>query len=328
VPERSEFPTFSIICAAFQAKETVGRAVASVLAQTRADWELVVCDDGSSDATAATARQAAGDDARVTVFSQANAGPGAARNAAAARARGEFLVVLDADDEMRPHYLDSMALLASKMPGCDIYSCNALVRDSDGTESTWLPADTAPVPIQLTLADMLSRNRIFVMATVRTAAFERAGGFDASSAVEDYDLWLRILASGGCHAYTPAVQCVYHRRRDAASAAAARQWEATADLLARYAQDPALSPRERSRAEGGVRRYRGMATLARLAEDGAPDLDRSGAFAALAGYRSLSKRAAGALLAALSPRLFARVVGGRRRRALERRYGDDRGTRG
>jgi len=327
-------PTFSVICAAFQAEDTMARAVASVLAQTRGDWELIVCNDGSVDHTARAALAAADGDPRVTVFSQSNAGPAAARNAAAARARGPFLVVLDADDEMLPGYMRSMAALIELAPDRDIYSCNALVRDPDGSESTWLPRGSTPAPVELTLDDMVRRNRIFVMAAVRSSAFERAGGFDPDSAVEDYDLWLRILASGGRHAYTPKVLSVYHRRADAASAYASRQWDATAELLERYARDPALSPHTRTGAERGAKRYRGMAVLSRLAEEPAAASDASSApltrrqaYAALAGYEGIVKRAAGAVLVTASPRLFARVAGRRRASSLKRRYGDGGGAR-
>ena len=63
-------PRFSVLMAAFQAEATVARAVRSVLAQTRDDWELIVIDDGSADSTAERVRAAAAGDSRVRVLVQ------------------------------------------------------------------------------------------------------------------------------------------------------------------------------------------------------------------------------------------------------------------
>ena len=321
-------PTFSILCAAYQAEDTIGRAVRSVLAQTVADWEMIVCDDGSTDGTGQVALQAAAGDGRVCVIRQDNAGPGAARNTAAAEARGEYCCILDSDDEILPYYLATMAQLIETAPDRDIYSCNARVVDPGGAESLWdgSGAGARSRESSLALSALLERNRIFVMATVRAGTFAGAGGFDESSAVEDYDLWLRILASGGTHAYTPETLGVYHRRADATSASAADQWHATSRLLERYARDGSLSHRERDIAAHSARRYEAMAGLARIDPEAKAHATRAESYAMLAAYEGLPKRAAGAALITLSPRLFARVVGNRRQTALQSRYGNGSGA--
>lgn len=85
------------------------RAVASVTGQTRPDWELIIADDGSSDATPALARKMAEADPRIRLLAAPGRGPrgaAAARNRAIAVARGRYLAFLDADDEWLPEKLD------------------------------------------------------------------------------------------------------------------------------------------------------------------------------------------------------------------------------
>ena len=315
-------PFLSILCAAYRAEGTVGRAVHSVLAQTDGDFELLVCDDGSDDGTAEAAARAAAGDGRVTVIRQENAGTGAARNALAALARGEFLCVLDADDEMLPGYLATMREVIGHAPAHDIYACNAWCVDPNGERSLWHVDRDPDLTLQLRLIDMLRSNGIFVMASVRASTFHRAGGFDPAAGAEDYDLWLRILAAGGTHLYTPAVLGVYHRSPGSLSAGASSQWEATAEILREYATDIRLGAGEREVAAASARRYAAMATLARIQETGEDRMTRAQAFASLAAFEAPVKRITGAMLAAVSPRLYARVVAGRRRAELSRRYAE------
>ena len=320
--ETGRRPFLSILCAAYRAEGTVGRAVRSALAQSDGDFELLVCDDGSDDDTAEAAIRAAAGDERVTVIRQENAGPGAARNALAALARGEFLCVLDADDEMLPDYLATMRDVIGQASGHDTYACNAWCVDPNGERSLWHPDRDPDLTLRLRPIDLLRSNGIFVMAAVRASTFHRVGGFDPAAGVEDYDLWLRIMAAGGTHLYTPAILGVYHRSPGSLSAGAAAQWEATAKMLASYARDTRLGAAEREVAAASARRYAAMATLARIQETGDHRLTRSQAFASLAAFESAGRRWLGAMLAALSPRLYARVVAGRRRTELARRYAE------
>lgn len=322
VNETGHTPFLSILCAAYRAEDTVGRAMRSALAQSDGDFELLVCDDGSDDGTAEVAVRAAEGDERVTVVRQVNAGPGAARNALAAIARGEFLCVLDADDELLPDYLATMREVIGQASDRDIYACNAWCVDPSGQRSLWHADRDPDITLRLRLIDLLRSNGIFVMAAVRASTFHRVGGFDPAAGVEDYDLWLRIMAAGGTHLYAPVVLGVYHRSPGSLSAGAAAQWEATAEILRAYATDTRLSADEREVAAASARRYAAMATLARIQETGDRRMTRAQAFASLAAFESAGRRWLGAMLATFSPRLYARVVAGRRRTELARRYAE------
>jgi glycosyltransferase involved in cell wall biosynthesis len=92
-------PRFSVIIPAFNSEATLSRAVESVLAQTYTDYEVIVVNDGSTDATAALIERLR-KDSEIKAVSQDNAGVSAARNAGASIAQGEWLIFLDADDEL------------------------------------------------------------------------------------------------------------------------------------------------------------------------------------------------------------------------------------
>jgi len=95
---RAAAPSISVVIPAYNAATTLAQTLACVRAQTFTDFEVIVVDDGSADATCQIARDFAHKDARFRLVCQANAGVAAARNAGLALARGEFIAPLDADD--------------------------------------------------------------------------------------------------------------------------------------------------------------------------------------------------------------------------------------
>ena len=105
-PAGAGAPRFSVVIPTLNRAGVLANAMRSVLAQTYADLELIIVDDGSTDDTAAVVG-AIGDD-RVRYQPQPRSGVSAARNAGAAAARGEFLVFLDSDDELEPVALEVM----------------------------------------------------------------------------------------------------------------------------------------------------------------------------------------------------------------------------
>lgn len=102
-------PVFSIVMPVYNAAPYLPAALASVRTQTFTEWELILVDDGSKDGSGALCDQAAQDDARVRVVHlRENAGASAARNAGMDAARGEYLMFLDADDEMDGDLLEAV----------------------------------------------------------------------------------------------------------------------------------------------------------------------------------------------------------------------------
>ncbi|MDR1927970.1 MAG: glycosyltransferase [Oscillospiraceae bacterium] len=104
--------TVSVIVPVYNVAHYVEAAIASVLAQSFADWEMILVDDGSTDGSAALCARHVNE--KIRLLRQANAGVSAARNAGIAAAKGEYLAFLDADDQMEPAFLLQMTSLAKK----------------------------------------------------------------------------------------------------------------------------------------------------------------------------------------------------------------------
>src|SRR5215217_3734904 len=102
-------PRVSVIVPAYNAAGYLERALASALAQTMPDLEVIVVDDASSDTTFEVACKIAARASRVRVLrNERNSGENASRNRAISTARGEWIALLDADDEWLPERLERM----------------------------------------------------------------------------------------------------------------------------------------------------------------------------------------------------------------------------
>ena len=127
----------SIIVPAYNAGRWLPAAVRSVLAQTEQDWELVLVDDGSTDATPGLCDGYAASDARIRVEHTPNAGVSAARNSGLKLCRGQWILFLDADDVLHPDILRIM-LDAATRHNADMVSCATYQFHTPQQESDWL----------------------------------------------------------------------------------------------------------------------------------------------------------------------------------------------
>ena len=135
-------PRFSVVVCTYNRADRVGHAVASVLRQTLEDFELIVVDDGSVDATGDVV--AAIDDPRLHYVYRANGGLSVARNTGVASASGQYVTFLDDDDEVLPRWLETME---GALAGDDaVVSCGAYVVNTKGRVlETLSPAPLGPV---------------------------------------------------------------------------------------------------------------------------------------------------------------------------------------
>lgn len=127
----------SIIVPAYNAERWLPAAVRSVLAQTEQDWELVLVDDGSTDATPGLCDGYAASDPRIRVEHKENGGLSSARNHGLDVCHGEWITFLDADDVLHPDMICRLHRLAVQYDA-DMVSCGIYKYSSTQQESTWL----------------------------------------------------------------------------------------------------------------------------------------------------------------------------------------------
>jgi len=182
-------PPVSVLMSVRDGAPWVADAVRSVLAQTAGDLELIVIDDGSTDATPEILGRVS--DPRLRVLRQARLGLTLSLNRALGLARGALVARLDADDVALPERFARQRAFLAAHPDIGLLGTGAREVDAAGHEVALVvpPADDA------TIRRALIRRNPFVHSSVmaRREAVLRAGGYDATLPVaQDYDLWMRL----------------------------------------------------------------------------------------------------------------------------------------
>lgn len=129
-------PFISIIIPVFNNAQDIRRCLKSVLRQTFDDIEVIVVDDGSSDGSIDTIRSCATDHSRIRIFKEAHHGVSSARNVGIEASRGEYIIFIDADDDIEEHYLHNLADKA-KQSHADILLCGITRCFADGHTEGW-----------------------------------------------------------------------------------------------------------------------------------------------------------------------------------------------
>jgi glycosyltransferase involved in cell wall biosynthesis len=182
-------PAVSVLMSVHDGAPWIADAVASVLGQTDGDLELIVIDDGSTDATPGLLADVR--DARLRVERQARTGLTRALNLALDLARGGLIARLDADDWALPERLARQRAFLAAHPDVGLLGTAAREVDAAGA----VVREVRPPAGDAALRRALIRANPFVHSSmmVRRAVLARAGGYDARLAVaQDYDLWMRL----------------------------------------------------------------------------------------------------------------------------------------
>jgi glycosyltransferase involved in cell wall biosynthesis len=182
-------PLISVVIPCYNQSDYLSDAIKSVLHQTYDNQEIIVVDDGSTDATPDVAARYPG----VHYVYQSNQGLSAARNAGIDAAKGAYLVFLDADDRLVPDALQIGYDVMCMHPDCGFVSGHHYHIKHDGTLKTAYPQE--PMQGDDPYLALLMNNYIGMHATVmyRRAVFDSVGKFDtALQACEDYDFYLRV----------------------------------------------------------------------------------------------------------------------------------------
>ena len=198
----------SIVTPYYNTEDLFIETAGCLLAQSLQNWEWIIVDDGSTDpASLGQLADVALKDNRIKVVTQANAGPGAARNTGVRHSTGRFICLLDSDDMVEPGYLEKCVWFLdsnSAFAFCNSYSVvfgeqEYLWRTGFERGSAHLQANSGP-PISV----------------IRRSAYDDSGGFDESIRFghEDWDFWLAMAKAGNWGYTIPEFLQWYRKRGD------------------------------------------------------------------------------------------------------------------
>jgi len=254
-PDVDAEPFVSIIIPAYNAADTIARAVQSALMQRGAAIEVIVVDDGSSDSTLEVVMGLARGESRLEVLSQPNTGTAGALNRGLLRARGKLVASLGADDELSPEYLETMSAFAMEHPGYGIYSHDCWVIAPDGTRHLFFGWNSVR---SVTLDDLLRECAILGGGTlVDRRLLADLGGYRQEAYTEDYDLWLRALAHGARHLYCPRSLYNYYLSPQSQKTGQRRlMYLSTIDMFQDFIDRYTLTLEQLELAEGTISKFR------------------------------------------------------------------------
>ncbi len=204
-------PLVSVVMPTYNYAQFIGEAIRSLQSQTYQNWECLIVDDGSTDATPDVVAELVRHDARVKSFRQQNQRQAAAKNLGLQNARGKYVLFLDADDLVEPRKLESQVDYLENHSEVDIvyggvrYFTAAGVDESlhsvDEDNLPWMPEISGQG--REMIAVLLRKNTMVINAAlVRRAVIDEVGSFDERlPPAEDWDYWLRCAVAGKTFQY-------------------------------------------------------------------------------------------------------------------------------
>lgn len=181
----------SILIPAFNRADYLPETIASALAQSYRDIELVVVDDGSTDPTRAVVHSFS--DARVRYLYQENRGVSAALNTAWRAASGEFLAFLGSDDLMLSRQVETLMKILEADPSLGLAYARAQAMNAQGDPLPQILGSSLKFRNNALQSMLYGDSVCGIACLTRRAHVERVGGFDESLiANEDWDMWIRL----------------------------------------------------------------------------------------------------------------------------------------
>lgn len=187
----------SVVIPLYNKEKQIINTLQSIFRQTYQDFEIVVINDGSTDNSVAEVERI--HDPRIRLINQQNTGVSVARNRGIQESKGEYIALLDGDDEWMPDYLKTQIELAQKYPECDVYAVNYCFRDMTGqtipTKINQLPFIGADgiLANYFEVASCSHPPICSISIMVRKGVFESVGGFPIGiKSGEDLLTWARL----------------------------------------------------------------------------------------------------------------------------------------
>lgn len=185
----------SVIMGIYNCSDTLEEAVQCIIDQTYTNWELIMCDDCSTDNTYEVAKKIAARDSRIVLLkNESNLTLAPTLNKCAAVAKGEYLARMDGDDICALDRLEKEIKIMDSHPEYALVSCWMNLYDSTGIYRvvSYLKNPTS--------TDLIKGSQFcHAGCMMRKSAFESVGGYSESmdyKRVEDYDLWARMYKAG------------------------------------------------------------------------------------------------------------------------------------
>lgn len=262
-------PEVSVIIAAYNAQNYIGRAIESVLDQTVEDLELIVVDDGSTDRTPDVIHKF--DDTRIRSFCQSNAGQTVAKNRGIRESTGRYVGFCDADDYWHPQKLEKQLPVFERSPDIAVvYSSERSIDESGAALPDRVEARRRGDVLDALFVDNFIP---FGTALVRRDRLTEVGGFDESLRMGiDWDLWLRIAARYRFD-YVPDDLYIYRKWAGQMSTNWRGRYDAAFVIMEKFQREHPgmISSRTRRRAYANTLTNRGRARAAREPFEGIRD---------------------------------------------------------
>jgi GT2 family glycosyltransferase len=246
-----ESELISVVVPTFNYARYLSQTLDSALNQTGVSLEVIVVDDGSTDATPEILE---GFGSEIRLLRQNNHGLSAARNAALSLAEGEYIVFLDADDLLPPEALASQNALLQADPDLDMVICRSFLFEK--TDNTGQPLKTGKwrlfckdIDVHLCHFNIAPPHALMF----RRRALDLAGSFDTSlKACEDHDMWFRVAFNGAKFEINPYLEVPYRRHPGSMSQHVENQWLHDAEVHLRIARALKDTPFPRDRRVEGL----------------------------------------------------------------------------
>lgn len=202
--QTSPAPRISVLMGVYNCATTVTEAVQAIIDQTVTDWELIICDDGSTDSTFEVVKALARQEPRIVLIqNERNVGLAPTLNHCLSVARGTYTARMDGDDICAPDRFEKELAVLEADPDLAVVSCNMISFDDGGEYGVSI------FPASPTTEDFMYQTPFcHAGCMMRREVLQALGGYNVSEEVrriEDVDLWFRLYKAGyrGCNIQEP-----------------------------------------------------------------------------------------------------------------------------
>jgi glycosyltransferase involved in cell wall biosynthesis len=216
-------PVVSIITPCFNNADFIGATLRSVQAQTLGEWECIVIDDGSTDASAGVVTEIAASDSRIRLLRQTNSGPSVARNRGIEETTGRYVLFLDGDDRITEEMLRRCSDVLDARPEVGAAYADQVSCFVEFNEQAPLPGLTKSGKL---FTELAGGNRFAPGCVVwRRSLFEKVGRFDPEiPGCEDWDFFVQLARLGTHFERVPIDGLLYTRRCGSLSSRGRAMW--------------------------------------------------------------------------------------------------------